>query len=429
MYYQSFTLNADTMDSNSTGFTYSVNAPFTGPIARFSAGGGYDLWLGGNYGGSGNSFHIRTRNGDAGSMNPWRELITSGNIGSQSVNYASSSGSTGNADTVDGYHATFSGNANTIPVRNASGYLEPNNWTQLNGIYGLYAPTNNAHLRPNDASYGSWLVTGSRNGWRGIEFDSGSAGNVTVMISADSNTVGFHNNSYGWQIRWANGTMYIAKNSYGGNEATVIDSSSIGSQTVARAGRANGNFYIDDNFGNTVVGVYSASRLQGVFAMGDAYKLAADGTNAGNLYGLAWSHPNAGGQAGFLSDHGLIHMMYGTAFATISSNIWCRGDIIAFSDLRVKTNIEVIQNAVDKVMAIRGVTFNRTDFDDKGKRYAGVIAQEVLEVLPEVVTQNEDNGHYSVSYGNISALLIEAIKEQQQQILELKEELKKLKGE
>jgi hypothetical protein len=215
----------------------------------------------------------------------------------------------------------------------------------------------------------------------------------------------------------------------------MITTGNIGSQSVnyanvaGRARRADGNFYIDDNYGNTVVGVYESTRLQGVWAMGDAYKLAADGTNGGNLYGLAWSHPNAGGQAGFLSDHGLIHMMYGVAFATISTNIWCRGDIIAFSDLRVKTNIEVIQNAVDKVMAIRGVTFNRTDFDDKGKRHAGVIAQEVLEVLPEVVTQNADSGHYSVSYGNISALLIEAIKEQQQQILELKEEIKKLKGE
>ena len=95
MYYQSFTLDADTMDSNATGFTYSVNAPFTGPIARFSTGGSYDLWLGGNYGGSGNVFYIRTRNGDAGAMNPWRLLITDGNIGSQTVASASNATTAG----------------------------------------------------------------------------------------------------------------------------------------------------------------------------------------------------------------------------------------------------------------------------------------------------------------------------------------------
>jgi hypothetical protein len=49
----------------------------------------------------------------------------------------------------------------------------------------------------------------------------------------------------------------------------------------------------------------------------------------------------------------------------------------------------------------------------------GVIAQEIIEVLPEVVNQDND-GMYNVSYGNITALLIEAIKEQQLQIEELK---------
>lgn len=49
MYYQGFTLDANTMNPNSTGFTYGVNAPFTGPIARFSTGGGYDLWLNSPY--------------------------------------------------------------------------------------------------------------------------------------------------------------------------------------------------------------------------------------------------------------------------------------------------------------------------------------------------------------------------------------------
>lgn len=352
-------------------------------------------------------------------------------------------------------------------------------WVHLNGHYGLYTGINGAHFYPNNSSYGSWKMEGSRNGWQGIEFASGSAGNVTLMIHTDSNRSGFHNNSYGWQIRWENGTLYVGKNSYGGNDATVFDTSNYTNWTWAKNAwngniyihtdgriygtifydsndsgyycdpngnsrladihanymrsygnaRVDSNLYLDQQYGSTIVGVYASTRLQGVWAMGDAYKIAMDGTNAGNLYGLAWSHPNAGGQAGFLSNHGLIMMMYGTAFATLSDTIWCRGDIIAFSDARVKTNIQRIEDPIAKVMAIRGVTFTRTDVEDKEKRHAGVIAQEVLEVLPEVVTQNKDNGHYSVAYGNLSALLIEAIKEQQQQIEELRAEVKKLRGE
>lgn len=72
MYYQGFTLDANTMDPNSTGFTYSVNAPYTGPIARFSTGGGYDLWLNSPYAGNGYGLAFRTRNGDAGSLNSWQ---------------------------------------------------------------------------------------------------------------------------------------------------------------------------------------------------------------------------------------------------------------------------------------------------------------------------------------------------------------------
>jgi hypothetical protein len=314
-------------------------------------------------------------------------------------------GQADNSGTVGGYSVAVAGSANTIPTRNGSGYLIPENWIQLNGFYGLYSGNNSAHFYPNNNSYGAWKITGERNGWRGIHFGEGTG--MTLMMNEGE--FGFHREAVGWAARFTAGTGHF-------NVSGV----------AARATRANGNFYIDDNFGNTVVGVYSASRLQGVFAMGDAYKLAADGTNGGNLYGLAWSHPNAGRQAGFLSDHGLIHMMYGTAFATISSNIWCRGDIIAYSDARVKANIQVIDNPLERLKKVRGVTFTRTDLKDKEKKYAGVIAQEMLEALPEVVSENV-NGELSVSYGNSVSLLIEAVKEQQTQIENQQTQIDELK--
>jgi hypothetical protein len=92
-----------------------------------------------------------------------------------------------------------------------------------------------------------------------------------------------------------------------------------------------------------------------------------------------------------------------------TGNLTATGTITANSDIKLKENIEVINNAIEKVNQIRGVTFTRNDQDDKEKRHAGVIAQEIEKVLPEVVT--ESNGIKSVAYGNLVGLLIEAIKE------------------
>jgi hypothetical protein len=105
----------------------------------------------------------------------------------------------------------------------------------------------------------------------------------------------------------------------------------------------------------------------------------------------------------------------GSVRHTLHSNgdFTASGNVTAYSDERLKSNIQTIENAVDTVKALRGVTFQKD-----GKPSLGVIAQEVQKVLPELV--HEGNEYLSVAYGNMVGVLIEAIKEQQAQIDELK---------
>jgi len=93
-----------------------------------------------------------------------------------------------------------------------------------------------------------------------------------------------------------------------------------------------------------------------------------------------------------------------------------------YSSRRWKTNIQPLQNALAKVEQLRGVSY---DLQKSGKHEIGVIAEEVGEVLPEVVSY-EGNGKdaLGVDYSRLTALLIEATKEQQQEIQELRSELR-----
>ena len=89
-------------------------------------------------------------------------------------------------------------------------------------------------------------------------------------------------------------------------------------------------------------------------------------------------------------------------------------EVTATSDERLKSDIQTIDNALDKVMNMRGVSFTK-----QAEKGIGVIAQEVEKIIPEVVTDGE---YKSVAYGNMVGILIEAIKEQQKQIDELKKD-------
>ena len=101
----------------------------------------------------------------------------------------------------------------------------------------------------------------------------------------------------------------------------------------------------------------------------------------------------------------------------VTGNILVSGEVVQGSDIALKENIEPITNAINKLKEIIGVTFNKIGEET---RSTGVIAQDVEKVLPEAVIDGEFK---AVAYGNMVGLLIEAIKEQQIQIDDLKQEI------
>lgn len=87
----------------------------------------------------------------------------------------------------------------------------------------------------------------------------------------------------------------------------------------------------------------------------------------------------------------------------VTGAIVASGNVTAYSDKQLKDNIETINNALNKVEAMRGVTFTKD-----GELSSGVIAQEIEQVAPELVITGD---YKSVAYGNLVGYLIEAVKE------------------
>lgn len=108
-----------------------------------------------------------------------------------------------------------------------------------------------------------------------------------------------------------------------------------------------------------------------------------------------------------------------------------RADTLPSSDVRLKENISPIKNALNKISQLNGVEFDFKDTKDYGylkQHQIGLIAQEVEKVIPEVVSTKRD-GNLGVSYQHLTAVLIEAVKEQQSQIDNLRKEIETLKKE
>lgn len=141
--------------------------------------------------------------------------------------------------------------------------------------------------------------------------------------------------------------------------------------------------------------------------------------NRGNPHGVTTSQIGALSTNGGTVSGSLVVAGKLDANGSLSVSGWISAtdNITAYSDKRLKTNLNVISNPIEKVAKLTGYTYDRID---TGNRETGIIAQDLLEVLPEAVREDE-NGILSVAYGNVIGLLIESIKELKSEITALKE--------
>jgi len=99
--------------------------------------------------------------------------------------------------------------------------------------------------------------------------------------------------------------------------------------------------------------------------------------------------------------------VYFSSNINVNNDIYLKGTITNISDRRVKKDLRKIENALEKIKKINGYIYERTD---TGKIESGLIAQEVLEIIPEVINKDK-NDFYSIAYGNMMGIIVEAIKE------------------
>ena len=371
--------------------------------------------------------------------------------------YADSAGSVSNADTVDGYHGdTFyrnlgfgsgypSWNLNTVdPDRSGFTYSNGGPWTgpfihigasgyglQFNASYGGNGTGISYRTRNGDTgNWNSWFRMYS-DSYRPYADDSGTTGQRSFNYLYASSylesggavygTIFYDNNNRGYYMD-PDGTSQLSS-IYTNNWVRVQGDSGVYSQDYGGHLRrpVNASHGTWEIFGYNKNG-YAGMNVYDPQGYNNNYMHESGNGGLYQQNGNGWVFYHNRGNA-------CLSVMTSTSSSSyklyVGGSIYAEGDVVAYSDRRKKENIVTVDNALDTVNKLRGVYYNRID-DDSKKRQVGVIAQEIQEVLPEVVTYAKDLDEYGVSYGNITGLLIEAIKEQQTQIEELKELVNKL---
>jgi hypothetical protein len=303
--------------------------------------------------------------------------------------------------TVQGFPFFSSDNymrkASAAHIRTALGITAPNGdnlgnhtaTTTLNMGTQLLQFTS-GNIRTRTALYGSLRIDGTSNGYAGIHFGSP---NRTFMVGTDVQGI-YNETTSSWAWYWNNGVLTAGSVPWA--RLTGVPAFADATHTHAAS--------------DITSGVFSTARL-GTGAASTATFLRGDGTWANSLNGN-------------LTISGVFNS---TGYKETS-------------DVRWKKNISSIANPLEKVMALKGVNYyfktkaellaekQDTSYNFTDKKQIGFIAQEVEKVLPEVVS-TDPVGYKTVEYSKVVALLVEAMKEQQEEIEALKKENASLKAQ
>jgi hypothetical protein len=297
--------------------------------------------------------------------------------------------------------------------------------------------------RSGDNQYPTYVTN---NGY-GISFQSNSDGVIYGMEEYNSGHyrpfIGWGDDNSDTPMRWLFNNGEIMSLSYNGN-LTIKDVlyMSYGGflQTVSGGVmRTSFNFYAErfyDYYDSSYyVDVNSSSYINSLHTAG-TLQVGASGTSniyMGGTSGNYFRFHTNNSHTYFDGNVGDIHWRQGSStrfiFYMTTANMTVNGTVTQYSDSRLKDNIMTIDGALDKVNQLRGVYYNRTDINTS-ERQIGLVAQEVESVIPEVVhTANDELNTKSISYAQLNALLVEAIKEQQTIIDDLKSRIETLENQ
>ena len=261
-------------------------------------------------------------------------------------------------------------------------YLDGSNGRIYMGSY-----TAGRYLSDAQGDYGSVQINGSgRNNWEGYSID----GRAVFMHDGNATTGIYNDVNNEWMVHCThNGAVTLYNNGSERIQATSSGASITGSLSVSSGASIGGNVTTN------VYGRYFGKGSGDYIKFNSGYvSLAVSGTE----------------DFRFESDGDFHADGNVTAYSTTVS-----------SDRRLKENIKVVPNALDKVQALNGVTF---DWKKDNTPSAGVIAQDVIEVLPEAVKEvtpaKGGESHLAVNYHALTSILIESIKELKAEVEELK---------